>query len=198
MILVEAIGNETRINQEGQHEGITEHINRYEAFLMDMKSNWWLEKARGIIRETDIDYIRTFPLRRRSAGKVMEMRCPQSKAVSIFGKNQTECKAENKTKEFNIKDPYAFTMRCFDNHDEELDQAARINIKKVSTDGGISSAWRLCYGNLAPKKPGYQFPEGAYLFSNEILVIEIINPDIDIERTEILIEADVFQVLNEH
>lgn len=198
MVLLEMIRKKACVPQEESHESNTEpadfQVKSYGAFLQDMKRNWHLEKAREPIRETDTDFIRTFPLRRGLAGKVMELRCPTSKAVSIFGKNQTEIGSEE-TQELNIKDPYSFTLRCFDGYEWELNRAARINIKKESMYGGISSAWRLSYGDLLSAKPGFQFTEGVCLFGNEVLSVEVIDPDIDIEKIEVSMEADVFQAL---
>ncbi len=164
-------------------------INRYELFLKEttVKNKYRLEKTRGIIRETDTDYVRTFTVMKGTTGTVLDLRSPQFKAVSIFGQNQIELGGEGQP-EFNVKDPYQFALHCFDNSSRELDTATRMNFKRTSA-AGSGRAWRACYGDLSQ---GYLLPLGVYLQGDDALALEVLNPDIDIERIELSVEADVW------
>lgn len=173
-------------------ESVLYKMNRYESFLQNMNSNLHLKKARGMICDTDTAYVRTFKVKSNTAGKIIEFCCPSSNAISIFGKNQIDLLSGNEPKEFDIKCPYLFSLGCFDKDNRELDPATRMNFKKVSKHGGISRAWRAFYGDLL-KAVRYSFPEGLYLSEEEVLELEVLNPDINIDRIELSMEADIFE-----
>ncbi len=147
--------------------------NRYETFLRGMKRHWRLEKAREVIRETDADYISTFTVGKGALGKVMELFCPESKAVSLCGKSQAH--------------PYFFTMRCFDESGREQSPSTKMNFKAGIENGG-SPLWKVSYGSLKR----YYFPDGIFLSNGTKLELEVINPDTDIDKVEVAMEADVF------
>jgi len=157
--------------------------NKYESFLTEMNGNSHIKKA---ICDTDDAYVRTFKVKSQTSGKVLELRCPYLNAISIFGKNQA---AGNEPNDINC--PYFFSIRCFDKQDRELDRVTRMNFKKVSKHGGHSRGWRALYGDLLK---AYSFPEGLYLSENEVLELEVLNPDINIERIELSMEADIFEM----
>lgn len=180
-----------RTTVEISTEAVLFEMNRYESFIKYMNSNSHIKKARGMICDKDNAYVWTFKIKSGTAGKVLELRCPESNAISIFGKNQTVLLLENEPKEFDINDPYFFSLRCFDKSKRELDPATRMNFKKASKHGGHSRAWRACYGDLLK---AYSFPEGLYLSENEALELEVLNPDINIDRIELSMEADVFEM----
>ena len=171
-----------RLIDELREEAAHFEMNMYESFLQDMNSNSHIKKA---ICDTDDAYVSTFNVKRFTSGKVIELRCPSLNAMSISGKNQA---AGNDPNDINC--PYLFSLRCFDKQDRELDYATRMNFKKVSKHGGHSRAWRACYGDLLK---AYSFPEGLYLSENEVLRLEVLNPDINIDRIELSMEADVFE-----
>lgn len=162
-------------------------MNRYEAFIKDMNANSHIERV--MIRDRDTAYIQTFKVKSGAGGKIIELRCPSSNVISIFGKNQTVLLLENEPKKYDIKFPYFFSLRCYDNSNRELNPATRMNFKKISKHGGISRKWRATYGDLSP---AYSFPEGLYLNGDEVLELQSLNPDIDIERIELSMETDVF------
>lgn len=187
-----------RTTVEISTEAVLFEMNRYESFLKNMNSNSHIKKARGMICDRDNAYVQTFKIKSGTAGKVIELRCPESNAIFIFGKNQTVLLLENEPKEFDINDPYFFSLRCFDKSKSELDPATRMNFKKVSKYGAISRAWRAFYGDLLPMKAvRYSFPEGLYLSGDEVLELEVLNPDIDIERIELSMEADIFETFGQ-
>lgn len=157
-------------------------MNRYESFLQDMNSNPHIKKA---ICDADDAYVRTFKVKSHTSGKVIELCCPSLNAISISGKNQAAGNDPN-----NINCPYLFSIGCFDTQDRELDHATRMNFKKVSKHGGHSRAWRAVYGDLVK---AYSFPEGLYLSENEVLRLDVLNPDINIERIELSMIADIFE-----
>lgn len=173
-------------------------MNIYESFLKDMNSNSHIKKARRIICDKDDTFVQTFKIKSGTGGKVIELRCPESNAISIFGKNQTVLLLENEPKEFDIREPYTFSVRCFDKNKRELNPATRMNFKKVSKYGGISRTWRVFYCDLLPMKAvRYSFPQGLYLSGDEVLELEALNPDMDIERIELSMEADIFETFGE-
>ena len=195
---IEKLERETAIPQrkavEVNADAVLFEMNRYESFLKDMNSNSHIKKVRGMICDKDDAYIQTFTVKSGTSGKVIELRCPESNAMSIFGKNQTVLLLENEPKEFDINDPYFFSVGCFDEHNRELDPATRMNFKKVSKYGGMSRICRASYGDLLPAKAvSYSFPDGLYLSGGEVIELEVLNPDIDIERIELSMEADIFE-----
>ena len=199
---IEKLERETAIPQrkavEVNADAVLFEMNRYESFLKNMNSNSHIKKVRGMICDRDNAYIQTFKTKSGTAGKVIELRCPESNAIFIFGKNQTVLLLENEPKEFDINDPYIFSVGCFDKHNRELDPATRTNFKKVSKYGGISRKCRATYGDLSPAKAiKYSFPKGLYLSGDEVLELEVLNPDIDIERIELSMEADIFETFGQ-
>lgn len=189
-MILDMVGKNART--EGQQKGHMEPgINGYEAFLRDMKNNWQHEQA--TIHETDTCFISTFKLRKGCTGNILEMHCPPSKMISMFGKNQTERKNDGCVQEIN-KEPYAIMVRCY-GCDTELGLQVHINLKKISKRGSTSSVRRLSYGDLS--STGNRFQDSVYLSDSEVLAVEAVNPDIDIERIEASVEADVFHVLSE-
>lgn len=195
---IEKLERETAIPQrkavEASADAVLFEMNRYESFLTEMNNCSPLKKARDMICDNDNTYIQTFTVKSGTSGKVIELRCPESNSISIFGKNQTVLLLENEPKEFDINDPYFFSVGCFDKHNRELDPATRMNFKKVSKHGGISRICRASYGDLLPMKAvRYSFPDGLYLSGGEFLELEVLNPDIDIERIELSMEADIFE-----
>uniref|UniRef100_A0A6M3M312 Uncharacterized protein n=1 Tax=viral metagenome TaxID=1070528 RepID=A0A6M3M312_9ZZZZ len=201
---IEKSERETAIPQqkavEASADAVLFGMNRYESFLKEMNSCSLLKKARGMICDNDDAYIQTFTVKSGTSGKVIELRCPESNAISVFGKNQNVLLLENEPKEFDINDPYFFSVGCFDEHNRELDPATRMNFKKVSKSkhGGISRICRAFYGDLLPAKAvRYSFPEGLYLSGDEVLELEVLNPDIDIERIELSMEADIFEAVGQ-
>lgn len=155
-------------------------MNRHELFLKEMNSNSCIKKAPGMICDMDTEYVRTFNIKSGTAGKIIELRCPESQAISVFGKYQT------------------VSLRCFDNSIREPDPATRMNFRKVSKYGGISRKCRATYGDLSPEKEiKYSFPEGLFLLGEEVLELEILNPDIDIDRIELSMEADIFETFGQ-
>jgi len=160
-----------RTTVEINDEATLFEMNRHESFLKEMNSNSYIKKVPGMICDMDSAYVRTFKVKRGTAGKIIDIRCPGSQAISVFGKYQT------------------ISLRCFDKHNRELDPATRMNFKKVSKYGGISRKCRATYGDLSQ----YSFADGLYLGGEEVLELEVLNPDIDIERTELSMEADIFE-----
>ena len=155
-------------------------MNRHELFLKDMNRNSYIKKAPGIICDMDSAYVRAFRVKSGTAGKIIELRCPESQAISVFGKYQT------------------VSLRCFDESNREPDPATRTNFKKVSRYGGISRKCRATYGDLSPAKAiKYSFSEGLYLMGEEVLELEVLNPDIDIDRIELSLEADIFETFGQ-
>ncbi len=149
----------------------------YEIFLKEMKGRLRLEKARVVISETDMDYIRTFAVKRGTSGKVMELFCPASKAVAIRGQSQARPQ----------ESPYFFTLRCFDESGKEPSPSTKMNFKAGIENGG-SPLWKASYGSLKR----YHFPEGIFLSNGNRLELEVIDPNIDIDRVEVSMELDVF------
>lgn len=199
---IEKLERETAIPQqkavEVNADAVLFEMNRYASFLKEMNKCSLLKKARGMICDRDNAYVQTFKTKSGTAGKVIELRCPESNAIFIFGKNQTVLLLENEPKEFDINDPYFFSLRCFDQSKRELDPATRMNFKKVSKYGAISRTWRASYGDLLPAKAvRYSFPKGLYLSGDEVLELEVLNPDIDIERIELSMEADIFEAVGQ-
>ena len=179
-------------------EAVFFEMNRYESFIKYMNSNSYIKKARGMICDKDNAYVQTFTVKSGTAGKVIELRCPESNAIFIFGKNQNVLLLENEPKEFDINDPYFFSVGCFNKSNRELDPATRTNFKKVSKYGGISRKCRATYGDLSPANAiKYSFPVGLYLSGDEVLELEVLNPDIDIERIELSMEADIFETFGQ-
>ncbi len=161
-------------------EAMLFEMSRYKLFLKEMNSNSCIKKAPGVICDMDTEYVQTFNIKSGMAGKIIELRCPESQAISVFGKYQT------------------VSLRCFDNSIREMDPATRVNFKKVSKYGGLSRKCRATYGDLSPaKEKKYSFPEGLYLRGEEVLELEVLNPDIDIERIELSIEADIFEMFGQ-
>ena len=155
-------------------------MNRHKLFLKEMNSNSCIKMAPGMICDMDTAYIQTFNTKSGTAGKIIELRCPASQAISIFGKYQT------------------VSLRCFDNSNRELDPATRTNFKKISKYGGISRKCRATYGDLSSAKAiKYSFPEGLYLMGEEVLELEVLNPDIDIDKIELSMEADIFETFGQ-
>lgn len=195
---------------EGQSEEPAERaffkVNRYETFLEEMKINWWRERERATISESDIDYIRTLNVKKGTGGKVVELCCPESRAISIFGKSQTALNSKPEPPEFDVKEPYFFSLNLYDKDGKEPDHLTRMGFRAVIA-GGVTPLWKVKYGDLSPVKPGkgkfkkpveiYNFPEGLYLVSGDRLELEIINPGIDIEIVEVQMEADIFSALKE-
>lgn len=151
--------------------------NRYETFLRGMKRHWRLEKAREVIRETDADYISTFTVEKGALGKVMELFCPESRAVSICGQSQAD----------HQESPYFFALRCFDESGGEPSPDTRFNIKTIIA-GGENPLWKVSYSSLKR----YHFPEGIFLSNGNRLELEVIDADIDIDKVEVSMESDVF------
>jgi len=145
-------------------------MNRHKLFIKQM-SNSCIKKAPGVICDMDSTYVQTFKVKSGTSGKIIELRCPPSQAISVFGKYQT------------------VSLRCFDSSNREPDPATRANFRQVSRYGGISRKCRATYGDLSQ----YSFAEGMYLSGEEVLELEILNPDIDIERIELSLEADIFE-----
>lgn len=167
-----------RTTVEISTEGTLFEMNRHDSFLKYMNSNSHLKKPQDMICDMDAAYVWTFKVKSGTAGKIIELRCPPSQAISVFGKFQT------------------ISLRCFDELDREPDPATRINFKKVSKYGGISRKCRATYGDLSPAKK-YSFPDGVYLSGKEVLELEVLNPDIDIERVELSLEADIFEMFGQ-
>lgn len=151
-------------------------MKKYESFLQYMNSNSYIKKPQGMICDMDSAYIQTFKVKSGTAGKIIELRCPPSQAISVFGKYQT------------------VSLRCFDDSNREPEPVTRTNFRKVSRYGGISRKCRATYSDLSPVKAiKYSFAESLYLSGEEVLELEILNPDIDIERIELSMEADIFE-----
>lgn len=149
---------------------------RYGAFLEGMKRSRVYE-GRKEIRETDTDFISTFQAKKGSAGKVMELHCPESKAVSICGQSQAD----------HQESPYFFTLRCFDESGREQSPSTKMNFK-VRIENGDSPLWKVSYSGMKR----CHFPEGIFLNNGTKLELEVINPDIDIDKVEVAMEVDVF------
>lgn len=173
---------------EGSAGAVFFDMNWYESFIKKMKSTSHIREPREIISNRDTDYVRTFKIKSKNTGKIMEIYCPELTALSIFGKNQAAILSENEPKEIEIRNPYFFCVRCYDGHNRELGPATRMNFKKIINQGGISRAWRACYGDLSP---GYVFPSGVFLCGDEVLALEVIDPDIDIEKVELSMEVNI-------
>lgn len=148
----------------------------YGAFLEGMKRSW-VHEGRKEIRETDTDFISTFKVKKGTIGKVMELCCPESNAVSICGQSHAD----------HQESPYFFTFRCFDESGGEPSPDTRFNIKTIIAGGG-NPLWKVSYGSLKR----YHFPEGIFLSNGAKLELEVINPDIDIDGVEVAMEVDVF------
>lgn len=169
-------------------------MNRYEAFLKKMSINSDMKKERALICEKDTDYVQTYKVKRNTQGKIFELRCPASTALSIFGKNQTVLLFNNEPNEFEIKGPYFFGVKCFDKLYREPHPDTLMNFQTVSKKG-FSRAWRVSYRDISPVNPvKYSIPEGLYLSGDDMLELAVLYPDIDIDRIELLFEADIFMI----
>lgn len=184
------LNGEEKTEKHHGKTGIVYTMNRYESFLNH--TNGHVKKAKGNICEKDTVYIRTFKLNKGKTGKIFEITPPVSEAISIFGKNQATLVFDENPKEFNISVPYNIGIRCSDSGNRELHPETRMNFKIISKGGHISRGWRAVYGELSMvKKTDYSFPEGLYLSSDDILTLEALNPDIDIEKIEMNVKADI-------
>lgn len=148
---------------------------KYGAFLEGMKRSR-VHEGRKEIRETDTDFIHTFHVKKGYSGKVMEMHCPESKAVSICGQSQA-----------NGDDAYFFSLRCTGSDGREPSPSTKMNFKSCIGDW-VSPLCKVSYGSLNK----YYFRDGLFLENGDRLIIEIIDSDIDIERVEAAVEADIF------
>lgn len=146
---------------------------RHELFLEEMKGNSSKKMRAGMISH-NCAYVHTFNIKRGTSGTIFEVRCPELQEISVFGESP------------------AISLRCFDKDNREPDPATRMNFKIVSARGSVSRKCRATYANLSAKAIKYSFPDGLYLSSNEALVLEVLNPDIDLERIELSMDADIF------
>lgn len=178
--MIQEIKIPRRKTAEISTEAVLFQMNRHELFLKDMNSISFIKKVPGMICDMDTEYVRAFNIKSGTSGNIIELRCPESQAISVFGKYQT------------------VSLRCFNESNREPEPATRINFKKVSKNGGISRKCRATYGDLSPEKEiKYSFPEGLFLSGNEVLELEVLNPDIDIDRIELSMEADIFEMFGQ-
>ena len=64
------------------------------------------------------------------------------------------------------------------------------NFEKL-TPGGRSRGFRASYRDISRR---YQFPSGLRILGDVVFALEVVHPDIDIERVELSLEADIFGV----
>lgn len=150
--------------------------SRYSLFLEAMKRSH-VHEGRKEIHETDTEFISTFQVKKGSSGKVMELHCPKKKAVSICGQSHAD-----------HQEPHLLVLRCFNESNSEPKVSTWVNIKTIIA-GGENPLWKAPYGSLNE----YHFKEGIFLGNGDRLIAEIIDPDIDIERVEVSMEADIFR-----
>ena len=190
----------------------------YKEFIKRMEDRGYNHKGITTIDISDSN-IRIFPVKKKTVGKFLELRCPNNTIISICGKNH------------GCNNSYYCKVKCFNTNDKEpfrdlhystpLTPTYHVVIEMIVTkimqkppdqNNPEIQEWAK-YVNpmlkLIDSEDPCEYPiwSGAYkifpdsfldnsfnLYSNEKMVFYVINSDIDIVKTKFELKADILEL----
>jgi len=154
------------------------------------------KKSPHMITHQNTDVVLTRPVCKGETGEVLKITCPDNKAITICGRNHYTIDYP----------PHFFSLGCRSNDDQNLSPDTIFTITKYGGSGVIPLFCKngdcpILYSELSQtvgerfkrKEERHYFPMGIILYSGETLVFRVSEPDIDIVKTELLMQADIWE-----
>lgn len=176
----------------------------YNDFVSDMLNGDWVlsEKARPCtLTHQNTGIVSTFPVKKGTVGTALEIKCPKHQVLTVCGLGHSGIDPKDFVKNpmlYSI--PHFFSIRCKNNEGQELSLYTRLKIIKRDQENLPVWSRTEFYGDLSQtigerfkqKHERYYFPDGIILHGDENLVLQVSEPEIDIEKIELVMKADLF------
>ncbi|MDD3813287.1 MAG: hypothetical protein PHZ02_01465 [Desulfocapsaceae bacterium] len=163
-------------------------------FVKEMLRHGWIfaDNISPHIITHDSSIIFRHIVTKQDIGNVLEITCPENKYISICGRNHF----------VRNYPPHIFSLRCSNKSDRDISPGTEIIIRKRKE--WILNGTELFYenaGNLSPIigervklwNEEFPFPAGISISSGEILCFRVVNPNIDINKVELFMQADIWE-----
>ncbi len=207
-------------NIKNKKEPYYQSYSRYQNFVKQIKNEGW--NYIGDIQKYNDNIIRTFSLEKGIYGLFLDIICPASSIITICGFDDAgidPIKFYGNPNLYSI--PHFFSISCKDNNGRELSSNITVDIMKSKIEDSIedsghyedsesdqngsefSGNYKKLYsehyedlsqyvdGRFRRKEERYYFYQSIKLIDSEKLSFYT-NPDIDIEKTNIFMRADLF------
>ncbi len=177
---------------------------QYEDIVDTIENNGWhrISPMTHSISNFDTEMVVAKSVRMNTSGNVLEITCPPERIITICGSKESDIDLEDFYRSPNLHDtPHFFTVQCADNDNVNISPNTILSIWKVTKDGMFEKYCQEFYGDLSPlyengmlksKEKRHYFPTTIILQSDEMLTVEVHNPQRDVSKTSILAMADIF------
>lgn len=171
----------------------------YSDFVREMYNGKWVfadNQSPHVITHANNNIISTYPVNKGEIGTVMKITCPDNTNISICGRNHSDIRYP----------PYYFSLLCRDSSGRNLAPDTKFKITKYGTSGTMDLFCKngncsILYGVLSQtvgkrfkrKEERHNFPMGIILYPSETLVFRVYEPDINIAKTTLLMQADIWE-----
>lgn len=149
-----------------------------------------------IITHSNTDMVSTHSTAMGNSRGILEITCPDDKEITICGRSHADINHP----------PHFFSLRCRSSSGENLALDTEFTIIKNSIKGAVPlfcqigdspvlySELSQTVGERFKEKGGrHRFPKGIILYPTETLIFRVINPNIDIVKTELSMQADIWE-----
>lgn len=192
----------------------------YKDFIRRMKEKGYTASQFPVLIRSFCDYIKTFPVKKGTIGKILELACPDNTIISVCGKNQEDGSERE----------YSAELECWSDDDRRPFQNLRhlieptrnyhiiteIIVTKIlqkESDNNdpkihklldcINPILKIIGSNNTCEYPiwsgAYKFFSGDFLnnsfnlYSGEKMIFYAIDPDIDIDETILTMRVDILK-----
>lgn len=176
---------------------IVKEFADYGEFVSEMQNQGWIRKQKSIDENTNA-VVNTFSVTAGVDGRVVDITCPAGYIMTTKGTEQIPAGADRGS-------AHALVLRLAGTDGTELDRQRKIKIEIIKPFEDTKMVIRDFYSMFSLTKQGatatvarldkgdneiYRWRRGIALYTQEILRISAINPDIAVNSAQVRIQAD--------
>ena len=145
--------------------------------------------------------VTTYPVQKGTFGIALELACPAGRIITMCGYENVSVDPWDFARSPHLySTPHQFSIRCFSKDNVELSPLTPIRIEREKPSCEINRIDDVLYGDLSltygerfkRKEERYYFSDNVVLYRAQRLRLMLINPEIDIVRTELFMKCDLF------
>ena len=192
-------------------------VMTYKDFIRRMEEKGYTISRFPVLIRSLCDYVKTFPVKKGTIGKILELTCPDNTIISACGKTheggckreysiELECWSDDDrrpfqnlyhsmplTQDYHVVAEIAITkilQKEPDNNDQKITKCVNPVLKIIGSDNACEyPMWSGIY-----KFIDRDFLNNSFnLYYGEKMIFYAVNPDIDIDETILTMKVDIFK-----
>lgn len=196
-------------------------VMTYKDFIRRMKEKGYTASQFPVLIRSFCDYIKTFPVKKGTIGKILELACPDNTIISVCGKTheggcereysaELECwgnddrrpfqnlhHSTQPTRNYNIITEIVVTkiLRKEDKNNPKIQELLKCTNSLLEIIGSDNTCEYPMWAGIY-KFFSRDFLNNSFnLYSGEKMIFYAINPDIDIDETILTMKVDILKVV---